>query len=752
MNLSDFQQQLSQSRHRSLCILSGSSTWQIEQLKTLKTDAQTVLWIDGDANLINQPFVDQRFDCLPGKRLKYHLGQEIDGAVLQIENGIDANQLGILSGMIRAGGLLVLLTPRLDWWTLSNPANQRFLNSPLQPSDAFNAFYRHLYQTWRENNCLWLSESPQDTGTHTVTIRQFLPIGKKPSWVSNSTAFKLTAEQTKAVEKIHTVAFGHRKRPFVLSADRGRGKSSALGVAAIELLLQGKSHIVVTASRLDQAAKIFEQARNWLQMPQTAAKIQHVQRVDLTKGWIEFIDSQQERKCLEFLAPDELVLEPTTADVLMVDEAAFLPTTLLTELLKRHHRMVFATTLHGYEGSGRGFEIRFKQTLNELTPDWKQFHLTMPIRWADGDPLEQAINRALLLNLELNPEIKVVQKTNWHECVSETSAQNLLDNPTLLQSTFALLVQAHYQTSPNDLQQLLSAPNLRIWICHQPNNPKQVVGACLAIHEGQIDGRAKHQQQHGHLVPQLLSRFYHRPVILPLKGIRVMRIAVHPAVQQNGVGSALIEQLLQNAQVEKIDYVSSSFGVNPSLFCFWQKHRFQAVHLGVKRDKASGHHNMVVIHPISALARKVTADIQQTFQQQFPHLLIESLPYFSSKMIWLLLTTFRFRQGSSHCRQTLHDFANRQQTYDAISGKLWQISLQIGDAMLKLDAVEQGVWCDKVLKKLSWSEVAHQYHLAGKKAVEDILIECAGRLLVLCHTQGASRNPQLQQTLMGFEE
>ncbi len=724
MNFIDFRQYLKTAQHRSLCILSGSHNWQLKQIQKLYQAPEMLTWIDRQPPIaFKKDFSEIDVQSLEPERLKYHLGQEIDTAILDIQNGLSANQLGILSGMIKAGGLLILLVPDNQWWKIENPATKRFLNTPLQPKDAFSHFYQHLYQTWQESNCIWLSED-QSIEKHFLDSTP----RSKPLCLSTS-HLTLTDEQQQALEKIHSVAFGHRKRPLVLSADRGRGKSSLLGVSAIEQLLKGKQHIVMTASRFDQVAKAFEQAQNWLQNSLNAENSCELAKLDLRKGKIVFT-AQQQTKVLEFIAPDQLVLEPTTADMLMVDEAAFLPTPLLTELLKRHHRMVFATTLHGYEGSGRGFELRFKKTLNELTPGWKSFHINQPVRWAENDPLEIATNQALLLNAK-QTKTAPPQTFNFKEALDSKqlklnnyTSSELLSQPKLLNNIFALLVQAHYQTSPNDLQQLLSSPNIKITACLFENTP---VGICLSIEEGGLPTQS--DQLQGHLTPQLLSRFYAQPTFITLKSWRIMRITVHPDWQAKQIGSYLVKSILEKAKASKIDYVSSSFGVTPELFRFWQKLHFRALHIGTKRDKASGQHNLIVAHRISALSQKYLSIIQQEFEQQFPHLLIESLPYLAPQLAWQLLASFRIQSGFHQRQNVLRAFANKAQTYDALSAKLWKSSLTLGNSMQKLPHQKQEIWCDKILKKQDWQTVAHHYHLPGKKSVETHLLDTAKLLL-----------------------
>src|SRR5690606_13736438 len=146
------------------------------------------------------------------------------------------------------------------------------------------------------------------------------------------------------------------------------------------LLRQGLQRIVVTAPRMDASAAVFAHARRVLPEAEAA------------RGIVRLGGA-----CIEFVAPDELVLAPRHVDLVLVDEAAAIPTPLLEQMLRRHARIVFATTIHGYEGTGRGFAVRFHQVLDRLAPGWSQLRMGTPIRWAPGDPLERFVFDALLL-------------------------------------------------------------------------------------------------------------------------------------------------------------------------------------------------------------------------------------------------------------------------------------------------------------------------------------------------------------------
>ncbi|GKT11372.1 MAG: tRNA(Met) cytidine acetyltransferase [Thiomicrorhabdus sp.] len=726
-------QALKKHHHRALVILSGSSSWQNLLLQNLWEERESVLWLtETDENPLSQQS-SARIKNMPTKQLAHLLGQEVDSVVFNVVDGLNANALGISAGMIRAGGLLILLTPETaKWQTLVNPDNQRFLSSPYQIDQALPYFTEHLIQQWQQSDStstVWLSEQ-QNEQQNEQALQNFLQTYQNsppPAQIKLPTNCQLSA-----ITAIHSVAFGHRKRPLVVSADRGRGKSSLLGLSAIKCLIEGKDHIVLTASRLDQAKMAITHALQ--------ALAEHIGVHKQQPNRIQF-HYQGQLKVFEFIAPDQLILQPSKADLVMVDEAAHLPTPLLTQLLERHHRMVFATTLHGYEGSGRGFELRFKKTLNQLTPDWKNIHLKEAIRWSENDPLEQAINQALLLSpmdhadhadqegkegKEGKEEMEqlATQLTSSDLDLKLIETASLLANPEQLHALFDLLVQAHYQTSPNDLQQLLNAPNLKI-ITAQVD--QKLVGVMLCVEEGKTLYQGK--RLHGHLTPQLLIKNYATPDFMMLSSWRVMRIAVSPKIQRHGIGKELLNYLQQIAQAAKIDYLSSSFGASDELLPFWFAQNYKPLHIGIKRDKSSGCHNLLVAKALTSMAQQAIACNQRAFQAQFPHILIESLPYLSAGMSLAILKSFRFSTLKPQFEEAANLYKNSERHYESISGLLWEWSIRNPAILALANVEEQAVWCDKVLKKQDWKTVADTYQLAGRHGVESVMQAMLNRVL-----------------------
>ena len=140
--------------------------------------------------------------------------------------------------------------------------------------------------------------------------------------------------------------------------------------------------------------------------------------------------------------------------------------------------------------------------------------------------------------------------------------------PILLKEVFALLVLAHYRTRPKDLKSLLDDEEISLYVTL---NNKHVVAVALVISEGLFSDSLStlvyqgKRRPKGHLLAQALT--YHCGVehAAMLDYARVMRIAVHPELQQQGIGTALLDFIISNEKQNSRDAIGTSFGMNKFL-------------------------------------------------------------------------------------------------------------------------------------------------------------------------------------------
>jgi tRNA(Met) cytidine acetyltransferase len=311
-----------------------------------------------------------------------------------------------------------------------------------------------------------------------------------------------------------------------------------------------------------------------------------------------------------YLAPDALLADRPTADLLLVDEAAAIPAPLLERMLGHYPRIVFATTVHGYEGTGRGFDVRFRAVLDRLTPGWRACRLATPIRWAADDPLEALLNRALLLDAEPAADDAVTPLLESARPVSvETPARDHLaaDEP-LLRQVFGLLVLGHYQTRPSDLRQFLDAPDIAV---HLLRCGDTVLATAVTGREGRLPADllapifSGHRRPRGHLLPQTLSA--HAGLFeAPALGFRrILRIAVHPAARGRGLGRRFVAAIADLATAAGDDLLGASFGATPGLLRFWHRCGLDPVHIGSRRNAASGVHAAVVLRTLTPAGERL---------------------------------------------------------------------------------------------------------------------------------------------------
>lgn len=605
------------------------------------------------------------------------LGQELDAVIFDIHEEFHPNAFGAISGTIRGGGFFILLRPK-----------------KLQTS-LFLQRLNQILENTRQVHFLNI--------THEISNKEVLLLPHPPR--KNFAQVFATKDQENAVAAIIKVAIGHRRRPLIIKSDRGRGKSAALGIAAAKLVKQGYKNIIICAPSKKTAAIVFKHA-------------------DLVFG-------DEIKSNLKFYSPDDLQREKPEADLVLIDEAASIPIPLLTELLKHYSRIVFSSTQHGYEGSGRGFAINFRKVLDKETPQWKSCELVAPIRWQENDTLEQFTFNALLLNAEAADKslIKNCSLDNCH--FSKINKNDLLINNDTLKQLFGLLVSAHYQTKPSDLMQLLDDENFNIF-CLTANDI--IVAVALVITEGNIDlkitqdiFKGKRRLQ-GHLVAQALSSNIGIEIAPQLSGERISRIAVHPHLQDKGLGSYLIQKLLKNSYS---DYFSTSYGATEPLLHFWKKSGFIPVHLGIKRDASSGAHSVIMLHSKNEKGIQLTQQAQLNFSQSFPHLLSDSLSELESGIVLSLFPTLLNKSMSDKDKRILESFAHDSRGFENSLYLIWElVSAKIVDNKTLSDK-EKKILIIKVLQKHSWKVLIQKIQptISGKKEALILLRQSIAKLL-----------------------
>ena len=644
-------------------LLAATKSW----LSSL--NAKTVYWLGNDAPAVATTIGD-------GKNYQL-LGTECDILVINGFSGFSADNVAATAGCLKAGGVWLILCPAFaEWQQRPNPAHTNLLPYPLQPQQHQGQFLLFWLQHIITSNVVILHDD--------LLVQPLL--WPEPVAQRQVNAPCRSEEQAEAVAAILQVVAGHRRRPLVLTADRGRGKSAALGIAAAQLAQQGKTQLLITAPS-PQAAQValnlFRQLTN---------AVMHDR--------------------LRFVPVDLLLQQQPDADLLMIDEAAAIPTPMLQQLLKRYSRTVFASTEHGYEGTGRGFQLRFQQHLTAQCPGWKKLHLQQPIRYQQHDPLEQLIFQSFLLQ---SPHVDVAN-ADLSKITSQCyQGADWRQHPQKLAQVFAMLSLAHYQTQVKDLAALLDNPFLTVLTLETDD---KVVACALLSTEGNIPDALATQIYHGgrrvqgHLLAQSLAFHLASPQLASQPLLRVMRIAVQPQLQRQGLGNRLLLQIDDYAKLQH-HYIGSSFGLTAELFTFWMQAGYRAVRLGHSCDNASGEHSILMLKALTADAVTVSR-LNRQFGEQLHQTLFVSYPDLTPELALLLATPASSNALSAAEMHQLWLFSQHQRPFELISHLLLR---WFNQHALSLDTCIAESLCAKLWQAKSWQQLVTQTGVTGKKAL-----------------------------------
>jgi N-acetyltransferase 10 len=275
------------------------------------------------------------------------------------------------------------------------------------------------------------------------------------------------------------------------------------------------------------------------------------------------------------------------AELVIIDEAAAIPLPLVRNLIGPY--LVFmASTINGYEGTGRSLSLKLIQQLRESTrppslrkrqPDQttastsvskkpvhkaapkartlREIKLETPIRYSAGDKVEKWLNGLLCLDATIVSKGSVQGCPHPSQCELYYVSRDTLfsyhpASEVFLQRMMALYVASHYKNQPNDLQLMSDAPAHHLFVLLPPikddetHLPEPLVVLQVAL-EGNIskqvimDSLSRGIRAGGDMIPWTISQQFQENKFAYLSGARVIRIATHP--DYAGVRSS--EELLE---------------------------------------------------------------------------------------------------------------------------------------------------------------------------------------------------------------
>ena len=708
--------------HRQLLWLSGEQSWcyaQLAQLAKLLQMQQSIAVTEpiNAAKIIDQTalggFCKQHISA---KQCHKYLGFEHQTIVFDGYSGFNPDALAQISGTLTAAGVLILVTPDVGHWQeWVDPELDKLWVQPYQQADVSRHFL-----TWLQSNLLQDRQLTRYTQGQAIEANCTSDQRVQAEHFSDSAlalaAFAINPcalqYQLQLVTDIAQHISANSWSHAVVMADRGRGKSALLGLLAKQLAAQKNIFL-------------------------TAADALAVQQVQKFAGYDLAFHTPDKLLSSKFSLPDNCLL--------LIDEAAAISVEVLLRLVSKFQQCVFSSTMQGYEGTGQGFKLRFLAQLLKHSSDCKLFSLSQPMRWAQNDPLEDWLNKVLLLKVQGDDEIDLAGSGSCTAVASDKDKQSsitisqvpavqLIANPAKLQQLFSLLSQAHYRTTPGDLRIILDSPNLYLWLA---STEQQIVAVCLVASEGIVERFPVDQQQmsgeqlavamhqgrrrpRGNLIPQILIGQEGLLQAKSYKFARVVRIATLHSQRRTGIATQLLNKVQQWAVENNYHYLAANFSLQQDLIKFWLRQGFSFVRVGNQTDKITGSYNAMVLKALqhdrqvlnclrSSFALRLAFQKRRVFAPETDLSSLQALPVPLRQESGLDCAYMHW------CKQQLHCFAYQQRPLESVA-YLYYLLLQHNPQWTQsavLNSVEKALIESYFFDLLPLEKIYLSYKLSG---------------------------------------
>lgn len=569
------------------------STSQAKRLKSLKKQAKKG-HVDPDANDPFQLFVNSttiRY-CLYKDSHKI-LGNTFGMLVLQDFESITPNVLARTMETVEGGGSIVLLLKSMaslrQLYTIVLDVHAR-LRSASHKKVTGRFVERFILSLGACQSCLVCDEELNilPISSHIRTISALPPAADtrnprqreldalKTTLQDSEMICALvkkarTLDQAKALLVfIEAIAEKTLRTTVALTAARGRGKSASLGLAVAYAIGMGYSNVFVSSPHPENLKTFFD----FVFQGFDALKYEEHQDYELLTSTNEAYSGcvvrvnvfHTHRQTIQYIHPSEGG-KLGHAELVVIDEAAAIPLPLVRSMFGPH-LLFLSSTVNGYEGTGRALSLKLIKGLRDSAAAGggralKELTMTEPIRYAEGDAVEQWLNKLLCLDSALAPPSAAPNMcphpstTSLYHVNKDALFSFHKASEVFLQRMVALFVSSHYKNSPNDLMLMSDAPAHHLFVLLGPINPEssdlpEILCAVQVCLEGGIAGESiasalasTGKTDSGDLIPWIISQQYQDPSFGQLNGGRIVRIATHPNYQGMRYGTRALELLTQ---------------------------------------------------------------------------------------------------------------------------------------------------------------------------------------------------------------
>lgn len=503
------------------------------------------------------------------------LGSEFTNVILSLHGagGWPGNLIALSAEYVGRGGVYALLIPSS---LASTRFGQYFIRVVRRSSN---------YILIRGSSCEYSFRTDRPSGSKDLgAVKTSDRITRKLA------SLAVTRDQLHAISVLPGFLYSQHYRMLLVTGDRGRGKSSILGLYGAYVLYRRSGRYIVTSRDLVGVQSFFKMLIMGLRRlghePVVCRRNELITAVSVKGSSMRYVEPWR--------------IDPSSVSKpLFIDEAAGVGVARVRRWYRDVGKIIASSTIHGYEGSGRVL-IRYMSSIMTRSMTVK---LSTPIRYYPGDPLERLVYD--VFHLDAEPAEPEKQLEAGKTVFRKTSINELLEDYELLRKTYGLLVVAHYRNEPDDLVMLLDTDYFDIYGLMAGQD---VVGVVQVREEDSSDEKSA-------LITNVLRLYGVVEEGLRIK--RIVRIAVTPPLQRRGLGTRML-RLLEDEYRRETDIIGAFFSGFDTLF-FWLKNDYIPIYISPRYNKVTGEKNIAVVKPLTMKAREPVSLAAGILMQRIIH-------------------------------------------------------------------------------------------------------------------------------------